>query len=203
MSGIPTQSTCDWNDPSQAMVWASMYIPVLGRSPMVFPRIIAEKLSEHYTACGYVHVDQVAALADENGYVHVSQLPEQKQKLVRPYRGQQHELNPMGRWASMDEIEPEPVVIQDPAAMTVHEREAQVERLRYLGYRVNEPEPETPKGHVEDPLDQPPSFNPDEHTVTEVNAYLRDLEDKTEYARVVRAEKRGQARQGILKRHND
>lgn len=203
MTGIPTQDSCDWNKPSEALLWASMYIPVLGRSPMVFPRLIAERLSEHYDACGFVHVDRIAALADENGYIHVDQLPKQRQKLVRPYRGQQTQLNPMGRWAPMDEEEPEPIVIQDPAAMTVHEREAQVERLRYLGYKINEPEPAKPKGGVEDPLDLPPEFNPDEHSVTEVNAYLRACEDRTEYVRVVRAEKRGQARKGILKRFDE
>jgi len=180
-----------------------MYVPVVGKNPMVLPRNLGEQISTHLTECGFVHVDQVRALADENGMVHVNNLPKQEKKLVRPYRGQQSAYNPLGRYAPMDEVEPEPVVIQDPAAMTVHEREAQVERLRYLGYKVNDPEPEAPKGYVEYPLDLPPEFNPDEHTVTEVNTYLRDLEDKTEYARVVRAEKRGQARNGILKRHND
>lgn len=200
---IPTQDSCDWNNPSEAFLWASMYIPVLGRSPMVWPRMIAEKMSEHYDACGFVHVDRVAALADENGYIHVDQLPKQRQKLMRPYRGQQTELNPMGRWVPMDEDEPEPVRIQDPVAMTVHEREAQVERLRYLGYQVNEPEPEKPKGGVEDVFDHPPSFDPTDKTVTAVNAYLRVCEDRTEYVRVIRAEKRGQARQGILKRFKE
>lgn len=202
MAGIPTKESCDPSKPSEAMLWACMYIPVAGRSPMVFPRMIAEKISEHFVECGFVHVDDIAALADENGMVRVSDLPKQKKKLMRPYRGQQHQLNPMGQWVGMDEPEPEPVVIQDPAAMTVHERAAQVERLRYLGYKINEPDPEVPKARVVDPLDDPPEFDPGAHSVNEVNAYLRNLEDKTEYVRVVRAEKRGQARNGILKRHD-
>lgn len=200
---IPTKDTCDQSNPDEAMLWACMYIPVMGRSPMTFPRMIGEKMSRHFVECGYVHVDNIRALADENGMVHVDQLPKQTKKFQRPYRGQQTQLNPMGSFVPMSVKDPEPVVIQDPVALTVQEREAQVERLRYMGYRINEPEPEPEKAKVLDALDMPPTFNPDEHTVTEVNTYLRDLEDRTEYVRVIRAEKRGQSRNGILKRHNE
>lgn len=195
---IPLKSECDPTVPAEAMLWASMYIPVAGRSPMVFPRMIAEKFSEHYTEAGFVHVDYIRSMADENGMVHVDQLPQQKKKFRRPFRGAQSPLNGMGGWVPMDEVEPDPVRIQDPAAMTVAEREAVVERLRYKGYRINEPEEAPKKASIGV---APPRLDPSSKSVKEVNAYLRDLTDKTEYRSVVAAEQAGKARPGILKRH--
>lgn len=196
-SQIPLQSECDPTVPEQAMLWASMYVPVAGRSPMIFPRMIAETFSKHYVECGFVHVDHVRSMADENGMVHVDQLPKQTKKFQRPYRGQQHLLNGAGGWVSMDTEDPDPVVIQDPASMTSQEREAVVERLRYRGYRIDEPEPEDKKASVV----TPPKFNPKTHSVKEVNAYLKSLKDKDEYKNVILAEMAGRKRPGILKRH--
>lgn len=200
-SQIPLQEDCDPTKPEEAALWASMYIPVAGRSPMVFPRMIGEHFSKHYTECGFVHVDYIRSLADENGMVHVDKLPKQKKKFRRPYRGQQNLFNGMGMFVPMDDEDPEPIRIQDPAAMTVHEREAQVERLRYLGYKINEPDPETPKASVGQ---APPRFDPSQHSVKDVNAYLRGLDPKdfVEYRGVVMAELAGKARPGILKRHS-
>lgn len=195
---IPLQSECDPEKPDEALLWASMYIPVAGRSPVVFPRMMAQRFSTHYSECGFVHVDYIRSLADENGMVHVDSLPKQQKKFQRPIRGQQHALNGAGGWVPMDQEEPEPIVIQDPATMTVHEREAQVERLRYLGYKINEPDPEVKKASVSE---APPKFDPAKHSVTEVNAYLRAIEDKTEYRAVVIAEQSGKARPGVLKRN--
>src|SRR5690606_22857671 len=115
----------------------------------------------------------------------------------RPYRGQQHLLNGMGGWVPMDSEDPEPVVIQDPATMTNEELNAQVERMRYMGYRINEPEPEVGKASVA----TEPRFNPKNHSVRDVNAYLRTCEDKDEYRNVILAEQAGKARPGILKKH--
>lgn len=202
-SQIPRLEDCDPDDPDQALVWASMYIPVAGRSPMVWPRMIAELISRHYTECGIVHAPSLARLANSHGFIHVDQLPKQTKKFMRPYRGQQHPLNGAGGWVAMDEPEEPPIVIQDPAEMTVHEREAQIERLRYLGYKVDEPEPETPKARVVDPAERPPRFDPSAHTSAEVNAYLRDLDDDLERRRVLHAERQGKARNGILKHHKE
>jgi hypothetical protein len=199
-SQIPRIEDCDPDDPDQALLWASMYIPVAGRSPMVWPRMIAEMISKHYTECGIVHAPSLARLANADGFIHVDDLPKQQKQFMRPYRGQQSPFNGSGGWMGMDEVEEDPINIQDPVEMTVHEREAQVERYRYLGYKVNEPEPEAPKARVVPPEEKPPRFNPAEHSATEVNAYLRDLADELEFKRVLHAERNGQARKGILKR---
>src|SRR5690606_7160755 len=198
-SNIPWQSECDPTKPEEAMLWASMNIPVAGRSPMVFPRMLCQSLSKHYSECGFVHVDYIRSLADENGMVHVDQLPEQQKKFMYPARGQRSVLNGAGGWGPMDQEQPEPIVIQDPSVMTVPEREAQLEVYRYLGYKIDEPEPEVKKASV---AEAPPKFDPSKHSVTEVNAYLRAIEDKTEYRAVVLAEQAGKARAGILKRNS-
>ena len=194
---IPLQSECDPTKPEEALLWASMNIPVAGRSPMVFPRMIGEALSKHYSECGFVHVGYIRSLADENGMVHVDRLPEQKKKFQRPYRGQQHVLNGMGGWVSMDAEEPEPIVVQDPVLLAQNERDAQLERYRYLGYKIDAPEPDVGKASV--PAE--PRFNPTNHTVKAVNAYLRACEDKDEYRNVILAELAGKARPGILKKN--
>lgn len=173
---------------------------------MVFPRMIAELISKHYTECGIVHAPSLARLANSHGFIHVDDLPKQVKKFSRPYRGQQHPLNGAGGWVAMDVEEEPPIVIQDPVAMTAHERAAQIERLEYLGYKVDPPEPEVPKARVLDPEELPPRFDPAEHSVTEVNAYLRGLlgdehiNDDLEHRRVIHAERIGKARNGILKR---
>lgn len=200
---IPRLDDCDPDDPEQALLWASMYIPVAGRSPMVFPRMIAELISRHYTECGIVHAPSLARLADARGFIHVDQLPKQQKKFMRPYRGEQHPLNGAGGWMGMDEPEEPPIVIQDPAQMTVHERDAQLEVYRYLGYKVDEPEPEAPKARVVDAEELAPRFDPTTHSVSEVNAYLRELDDDLERRRVIHTETVGRARQGILKRQKE
>lgn len=48
--------------------------------------------------------------------------------------------------------------------------------------------------------DGPEEFNPGDHTIDEVKAYLasRPLDDETEYDRVLEAERTGKARQGLV-----
>jgi hypothetical protein len=175
------------DDPEERFLAVLQFVPMVGQSPMGFPEYMARQISKHLTECGVPPVDMALAT----------------KKLIRPYRGQQHALNGLGQWVPLDVEEPDPIVIQDPAAMTSHEREAQVERLRYLGYKVNEPEAQAPAAQDVDALDDPPQFDPGPRTVTEVNTYLRGLDDPVERGRVLYAERNGAARAGILKRHKE
>lgn len=178
------QPDCDPTEPEEHFLWAVQSIPLLGRGCGTFLEPIARSISKHLWECGFRHDPAL-----------------QTKKWQRPYRGEQHVLNGSAQWMPMDAEEEEPVVIQDPALMTVREREAQVERLRYLGYKVNDPVPEPPKARVVDALDQPPRWDPAPHSVTEVNAFLRGLEDDpVERGRILFAERNGKARNGILRR---
>ncbi|CAM3953788.1 DUF2744 domain-containing protein [Nocardia ninae] len=174
----------DPDDPEQRFLPALQCIPIIGRTPIVFVEPLARAISKHLTEAGCPPMDPALAT----------------KKFQRPYRGEQHSLNGAGQWVDLDVSDPEPVVIQDPATMTVREREAQVERLRYLGYRIDEPEPATPTAQVIDTLDTPPRFDPSAHSVTEVNAYLRALDDPIEHRRVIHAERNDKVRNGILRR---
>ena len=187
MSKIWRLEDIDPDDPEERFLPVLQAIPYGANAvPMVFPENIARAISRHMTEAGCPPIDPTIAT----------------KKLQLPHRGPNTGYNPAIQWVDIDTDAPPPVVIQDPAAMTVHERAAVVERLRYQGYRINEPEPQTPTAEVVDTLDEPPRYDPGAHSVTEVLAYLRSLDDgDIERARVIHAERTGQARKGILKRH--
>ncbi|MBF6515514.1 DUF2744 domain-containing protein [Nocardia cyriacigeorgica] len=184
----------DPDNPEERFLPVLQFIPIgwggdsNSRQRIVFPEALARALSKHLTEAGCPPIDPSIAT----------------KKLRAPYRGEQHVLNGMGGWVPIDEEDPEPVVIQDPMSMTNRERQAQLERYRYMGYRINEPDPEKPTAKEVDAIDDPPNFDPSTHSVTETNAYLRGLsesvDDEVELRRVLYAERNGQARKGILKR---
>ncbi|WP_280448482.1 phage gene 29 protein family protein [Nocardia brasiliensis] len=187
---------CDPENPEERFLSVLQFIPVGfgsdagGRNRIVWPEAIARAISRHLTEAGCPPPDPALAT----------------KRIRAPFRGEQHPLNGMGAWVPVGEDDPEPVRIQDPVAMTVPEREAQLERYRYMGYRINEPEPEQRTARVVDAIDEPPRFDPAAHSVTETVAYLRHLvgdehiTDEVEYRRVLYAERNGKARNGILKR---
>lgn len=175
------------DNPEERFLPALQCIPMgPGMQRMVLPEAICRFISKHLTEAGCPPMDPALAT----------------KKYRPPVRGINHPLNGAADWVPLDAPEVPPVTIQDPVAMTDHEREAQVERLRYLGYRINEPEPVTVTGQVIDALDDPPRFDPDEHTVTEVCVYLRELgdTDPVERGRVLYRERKNKGRNGILKR---
>lgn len=186
MSRIWRLEDIDPDDPEQRFLPVLQALPYgPNATPMVFPESIARAISRHLTECGVPPIDPDAAT----------------KKLRLPHRGPNTGLNGAITWVPIDDEDAAPpVVIQDPATMTVFEREAVVERLRYQGYRINEPEDPPPTARVVDALDEPPRFDPSQHSVTEVLVYLRELDDDIERGRVLHAERTGQARKGILKR---
>lgn len=168
--------------------WAFIGVPGIGSAVMNMIGSIAKAWSKHLYKCGFRFHPELQDI-----------------KRQRPYRGQQHALNGLHAWVPVDTEEPDPIVIQDPVSMTVHEREAQVERLRYLGYRINEPGPEDSKAYVIDAVEDPSLFDPSEHTAMEVISYLRELSDLDilEKQRVVRKERQDRKRKNVLKRYED
>jgi hypothetical protein len=192
---IPTIDTCDQSDPKQKYQWAFADWPYLGTQGYTPAEEIRETYSERLDALAFVHAPALAALADENGNIHVSQLPEMKLKLRMPYRGQQHATNGLLKWVDLDDEDPEPVMIQDPAELTVHEQMVQVERLRFTG-AIKDPEPEVVAAQVVNR----PLFDPSEHTPSYVNGYLAG-QSELEIRRVIAAEMCGKARDQILRKH--
>lgn len=111
------------DDPEEHFLFALMNIPGMGQSPMVIPLQLAKVISAHLFETGFRHVPEL-----------------QTKKLLRPYRGDQTNLNPAAKWVPMDTEEPDPIVLPDIMTLTVHEREALLAQYRDQGL-LPEPEP--------------------------------------------------------------
>lgn len=135
MSGsrIPLQHEVDLNDPEERNLWVLVHLPNVGGVAMAAHPEVLRGWSKHLDDAGYIHVDRLRELADENGMIHVDQLPVQKIKYQPPYRGPQTIYNTAGRWVPIDTPDPEPVRIQDLSKFTRDEREAYVWQLKQLG----------------------------------------------------------------------
>ncbi|BBX09504.1 phage gene 29 protein family protein [Mycolicibacterium aichiense] len=130
---IPTQEAHDPNDPRQHAMWALRNLPmVAGTGAITHPGYLAD-WSEHLWKCGFRHVDALRALADENGNIHVSQLPEQEIRFQQPFRGQRHHMNPAARWVGLDEKDPEPVRIPNIRQLTDQENQAMIKQYQDAG----------------------------------------------------------------------
>lgn len=130
---LPTQETHDPTDPKQHVVWALRNLPlVAGVGAITHPGYLSE-WSKHLWECGFRHRDYLESLADENGMIHVSQLPTQEIKWQAPFRGQRHTMNNAARWVKPGQPEPEPVVIPDIKKMTQQENEAMLQQYRNAG----------------------------------------------------------------------
>ncbi|QFG10400.1 minor tail protein [Mycobacterium phage Anthony] len=130
---IPSQEAHDPKDPRQHAVWALRNLPMIaGVGAITHPAYLAD-WSEHLWKCGFAHTDYLAGLADEDGNIHVSQLPKQVIKHQQPFRGQRHDMNNAARWVGVDEPDPEPVVIPDINKLTQQENEAMLQQYRAAG----------------------------------------------------------------------
>ncbi|BBC53832.1 putative minor tail protein [Mycobacterium phage PP] len=130
---IPSQQSHDPEDPRQHVIWALRNLPmVAGVGAITHPGYLAD-WSEHLYKCGFRHVDWLRGLADEDGNIHVSQLPEQVLKFQPAFRGQRHDMNNAARWAEKDAPEPKPVRIPDIRKLTDQENQAMIRQYREAG----------------------------------------------------------------------
>ncbi|WP_407107870.1 DUF2744 domain-containing protein [Rhodococcus aetherivorans] len=190
---LPLQSTCDQSDPKQAHQWVLVQMPFGHGQPYTPDLRMMPELSQHIDDAGYRHVDQIRALADANGLIHVDQLPAQRKRFRPPHRGQQHVLNASGAWVDVDAEDPEPVRVPDPAEYTPHEQAVMAERMYHTGV-LKRPEPQV------DTARDGTLFEPSEHSPSVVNAYLEYCAGgDSERRRVLAAEMTGKKRQQILR----
>lgn len=141
MTGIPHQSECDMSDPRQHVIWALHHLPNVGGVATVTHPSILGDWSEHIVKCGFVHESVLRELADENGYIHVDQLPKQQIKHLRAVRGPRHHMNAAAPWVPIDEKEPEPMRLPNIDRLTDQENEAMLAQYRAKGYLKDAPEP--------------------------------------------------------------
>jgi hypothetical protein len=120
-------------DPAQHLAWAMRLMPtVAGVGAVTNPDTLAD-WSKHLYACGFRHVSAIAELADENGMIHVDQLPKQQIRLSEAFRGPRNAFNAAARWVPMDAPDAEPVVVPDISTFTATEREAVLNQFRDAG----------------------------------------------------------------------
>ena len=143
-----TQETCNWADPKQHFAWGLQNLPTFaGIGAITHPGFLTQ-WSEHLYQAGFRHVDAIAQLADENGMIHVSQLPAQQIKWQPAPRGPRNVWNPAARWVPMNAPDPEPMRIPDINKLTDPEREALLGQFRDAGL-IKDPQPQWTVGAVE------------------------------------------------------
>lgn len=148
---IPTQEEHNPHDPRQHAVWALRNLPlVAGVGAITHPAYLAD-WSEHLWKCGFSHRDYLEGLADENGNIHVSQLPKQTIRFQQPFRGPRNLYNNAARWAGMDEQDPEPVRIPDIRQLTDQENQAMIQQYKSAGLIPDDsPKPSVAEVFVDD-----------------------------------------------------
>ena len=130
---IPPQTQTDLSKPQEHLLWTLQSMPVLAGVGAVTNEGILRSWARHLWEVGVAHRDYLESLADEDGYIHVSQLPRQTKRFVPPMRGPRHGWNNASRWVEMNAPDTAPPVVQDPRLMTAQEREAQLSIYEELG----------------------------------------------------------------------
>ena len=177
MPRIPTQQWClSQDDPKKRHQWAFVGSMVYGATARYTPDDDSlEVLSERLPLAGYVHVSDLHALADEDGSIHVSQLPVQVKKLRLPPMGQHHTLNNTSDWVDMSEPDAVAMVAQDMDAFTTEQNRNHFDQLLDKGFRP--PDEVDGPGTASVEVDPPKTFNPSEHSPSIVIGYLLGQDD--------------------------
>lgn len=138
---IPSQQDHDPNDPEQHVLWALTHLPtVAGVGAITHPAYL-KQWSKHLWQAGFRHTDWLRKLANEDGFIHVDQLPVQEIKFQPAFRGPQHGYNNAARWVGKDTPDPEYVKIPNVQTLTDQEAYALLYQLDARGVRM----PNVPK----------------------------------------------------------
>lgn len=111
---------------------ALRFLPTANGIPTMMPPEFLSVWADHLRACGFMHRDDVAALAVD-GKVEVAVLPKQRVKLQPPVRGPRHNLNNAWRWVPVDEPDPEPMRIPDIGELMPNEQAALLDQFAAAG----------------------------------------------------------------------
>jgi hypothetical protein len=121
---IRTQEQTNYANPREHFVWALRNLPMIAGIGGVTHPAFLPGWSEHLYNCGFFHRDYIASLADENGMIHVDQLPRQILEFEAAARGARTAYNNAARWVTEGTPPPEPVHIPDITELTANERAA-------------------------------------------------------------------------------
>lgn len=130
---IPSQQEADLNNPEEHFVWALRNMPALAGVGMVTHPGFLRQWSAHLWNCGFAHRDWLERLADEDGNIHVSKLPQQRLKFQPAMRGPRHGWNNAARWVDSNTPDPEPINLPDIRQLTIQENQIMLEQYRSAG----------------------------------------------------------------------
>lgn len=99
-------------------------IPMANGHPTNWQINDAQAMCDHLEKAGFARGPELAALANEDGYIHVSQLPVQQIKQLPPEHGPDIWVNPTGKWVPVDEPDPEPARVLDLTELTDEQADA-------------------------------------------------------------------------------
>lgn len=130
---IPTQQEADLNSPEEHFLWALRNMPAFAGAGMVTHPGFLRQWSVHLWQCGFAHRDWLERLADEDGNIHVSQLPQQTIKFQPAIRGPRHGYNNAARWVSAGTPDPEPINLPDIRELTIQENQIMLQQYMDAG----------------------------------------------------------------------
>ena len=136
---IPSQEDHNPNLPEEHVVWALRNLPTIAGVGAITHPAFLKQWSKHLWQAGFRHVDWIRKLADEDGNIHVSKLPEQEIKHQPPFRGPGHGYNNAAYWVGKDTPKPEPFRVPNIRGMTDQENWALAYQLDQAGYRFQKP----------------------------------------------------------------
>lgn len=137
---IPSQEEANHNDPEQHLVWALRNMPTIAGSGMITHPGFLRAWSKHLWDAGFRHTDWIAGLADENGNIHVSKLPEQRIQFQKAMRGPRNIFNNAATWVPKGTPAPKLIQLPDIKQLTPEENEAMLRQYREAGM-IGDPPP--------------------------------------------------------------
>lgn len=132
--GIPNSpEEVDFSDGEKHLTFFLRNLPTYAGVGMVTHSGFIKTWAKELFHRGVCHRDYLTRLADENGNIHVSQLPQQISEFQKSFRGPRHQYNNAARWVPKGTSAPEPMRLQDVSQLTREEQEAMADQLRDLG----------------------------------------------------------------------
>lgn len=194
MERFPLLENCNPDDPEEALAWAVVSLPFTEKQAMTPGPDQIRLISKRLVELGLVHGPSLAKLANADGMIHVSQLPDQKLEMQLG-AGQRHTLNSSFAWVPVGQANNQIPTVPDVRQLPMETQTAIGEQLRETG-AVKDPPRDTTHDAYETRAEL---FDPRQHTLREIREYLAD-KPEIEISRVMRLEmmRRPKVRRAVL-----
>ncbi|GAB4588744.1 phage gene 29 protein family protein [Nocardia sp. IFM 10818] len=119
---IPTQETCDPDNPEEHALWALVHLPQVGVPLLMHPSVLRD-WSKHLYELGFRHDPELQA-----------------KKLQRPFAGRQSPYNGATAWVDKDAPDPPMRTLPDIRSLTAEENAAMLAQYQAAGMVPAAPE---------------------------------------------------------------